>query len=106
MNTGWTGGAHPDGERIRIAYSRAVVRAATSGLLADVPSTPDPIFGFHVPEHCPDVPDRLLQPRGTWSDPGAYDAKAGELAKLFTTNFAQYADHATPEVNDAGPRLP
>jgi phosphoenolpyruvate carboxykinase (ATP) len=106
VNTGWTGGAHPDGERIEIAYSRAVVRAATSGMLADVPSTPDPIFGFQVPEHCPGVPDEVLQPRGTWSDPGAYDAKAAELAKLFTDNFAQYAEQATPEVRAAGPRLP
>ena len=28
VNTGWTGGAYPAGERIKIAYSRALVRAA------------------------------------------------------------------------------
>jgi phosphoenolpyruvate carboxykinase (ATP) len=103
VNTGWTGGAYPAGERIRIAYSRALVRAATSGSLADVSFTPDPVFGFDVPQHCPNVPDDVLQPRGTWSDPSAYDAKAEELAKLFAANFAEYADHATPEVRAGGP---
>ena len=32
VNTGWTGGAYPAGERIKIAYSRALVRAAMEGL--------------------------------------------------------------------------
>jgi phosphoenolpyruvate carboxykinase (ATP) len=105
VNTGWTGGAYPEGERIRIAYSRALVRAATSGALADVACTRDPVFGFEVPQHCPGVPDEVLRPRDTWSDPQAYDAKAEELAKLFTDNFAAYADQATPEVRAAGPLM-
>jgi phosphoenolpyruvate carboxykinase (ATP) len=106
VNTGWTGGAHPAGKRIEIAYSRALVRAAVSGALAGVPCTRDPVFGFDVPEHCPDVPDELLQPRGTWNDPKDYDAKADELAKLFAANFAEYADQAPPEVRAAGPLVP
>src|ERR671919_368939 len=106
VNTGWTGGAYPAGQRIKIAYSRALVRAATSGALEGVPFARDPLFGFDVPQHCPGVPDELLQPRGTWSDPSAYDAKAGELAKLFAANFAEYADHAAPEVRAAGPLVP
>jgi phosphoenolpyruvate carboxykinase (ATP) len=68
-----------------------------------VSCTHDPIFGFEVPQHCPDVPDELLQPRDTWNDPSAYDTKADELAKLFAANFADYADHAAPEVRTAGP---
>jgi phosphoenolpyruvate carboxykinase (ATP) len=103
VNTGWTGGAYPAGRRIEIAYSRALTGAATSGALKGVSFTQDPVFGFHVPQHCPDVPHEVLHPRGTWSDPSAYDAKAGELAKLFAANFAEYADHATPEVRAAGP---
>jgi phosphoenolpyruvate carboxykinase (ATP) len=105
VNTGWTGGAYPEGERIRIAYSRALVRAATSGALAGVPCTRDAVFGFEVPQHCPGVPDEVLRPRDTWSDPQAYDAKAEELAKLFTDNFAAYAGQATPEVRAAGPLM-
>ena len=48
-------------------------------------------------------PTSCCNPRGTWSDPSAYDAKADELAKLFAANFAEYADHATPEVRAGGP---
>jgi phosphoenolpyruvate carboxykinase (ATP) len=106
VNTGWTGGAYPAGQRIKIAYSRALVRAATSGALTDVSFTPDPVFGFDVPQQCPGVPDELLQPRGTWDDPSSYDAKADELAKLFASNFSEYADHASSQVRAAGPRVP
>jgi phosphoenolpyruvate carboxykinase (ATP) len=74
-----------------------------SGALKGVPFAPDPVFRFEVPQHCPRVPDELLQPRDTWDDPVAYDAKARELATLFADNFAEYAGHATPEVRAAGP---
>jgi phosphoenolpyruvate carboxykinase (ATP) len=103
VNTGWTGGAYPEGGRIKIAYSRAIVRAAISGALKGVPFATDPVFGFAVPEHCPGVPDEALVPRDTWADPGAYDEKARQLAAMFTANFAGFADAAAPEVRAAGP---
>jgi phosphoenolpyruvate carboxykinase (ATP) len=103
VNTGWTGGPYGVGERFKIAHSRAVIRAAISGALDDVSFGTDPVFGLAVPETCPGIPAELLSPRGTWSDPAAYDAKARELAGLFTANFAQFADEAGPEVAAAGP---
>jgi len=105
VNTGWTGGAYGVGERIRIAYSRAAVRAAISGALRDVPFQPDPVFGIAVPERCPGIPDEVLQPRRTWADTDAYDAQARKLAGLFAANFAEYAEEAGPEVRAAGPKL-
>ncbi|MBK9180418.1 MAG: phosphoenolpyruvate carboxykinase [Acidimicrobiales bacterium] len=103
VNTGWTGGPYGTGERIRIAYSRAVIAAALAGALDDVATTTDPTFGFEAPQHCPGVPDELLWPRNTWADQDAYDAQARHLAELFTANFAQFADQASPEVRAAGP---
>ena len=32
----------------------------------------------------------LLQPRLTWADPEAYDAKARELADMFRDNFSKF----------------
>jgi phosphoenolpyruvate carboxykinase (ATP) len=88
-----------------IDHTRNMVRAALSGALADVPYEVDQIFGVEVPTSVPGVPPKVLRPRGTWADPDAYDAKARELASMFTDNFAAYADGVSDEVRAAGPRI-
>ncbi len=103
LNTGWTGGPFGVGHRIKLRYTRAMVRAALSGALEDVPFQPDPIFGVEVPRSCPDVPRDLLTPRTTWKDPDAYDAKARELATRFAKNFEKFGQVAE-EIRGAGPR--
>jgi phosphoenolpyruvate carboxykinase (ATP) len=103
VNTGWSGGPYGVGERMKIAYSRAVVRAALNGDLDKVEFRPDPIFKVEVPAHCPDVPDDVLWPRNTWEDKEAFDAKAKELAARFAENFEEYADQASAEVRAAAP---
>ncbi len=103
VNTGWSGGGYGVGKRMSIAHTRSLVHGALDGTLADVPTHQDPIFGLAIPESCQGVPSEILQPRNTWADGNAYDAKAKELAGLFHTNFAQYADGVTDEIRDAGP---
>jgi phosphoenolpyruvate carboxykinase (ATP) len=103
VNTGWSGGPYGVGRRMKIAVSRAVVSAALSGALDSARLNPDPIFKFLIPEACEGVPSDLLQPRQTWADPAAYDAKARDLARLFKKNFEQYAAACSPEVRSAGP---
>ena len=98
VNTGWSGGPYGVGKRMSIAYTRAIVAAALDGSLAGVETRVDPIFGLHVPVSCPGVPAEVLDPRGTWSDPAAYDAKAHDLVERFRKNFAKFADQVTPEV--------
>jgi phosphoenolpyruvate carboxykinase (ATP) len=103
VNTGWTGGPYGVGKRMKIEVSRAVVSAILSGQLASVPTAPDPVFGIGIPQACPGVPTPLLQPRSTWADPAAYDARAREVAELFRKNFALYAEGCSAEVRAAGP---
>jgi len=103
VNTGWSGGPYGIGSRMKIGYTRAMVRAALDGSLRDVPTVQDPVFGLHVPESCPGVPSEVLQPRETWSDKAAYDAAAVDLARRFRENFEEYADAADPAVLAAGP---
>ena len=103
VNTGWTGGPYGTGERMNIAHTRSMVRAALSGRLAAVPMRRDPIFGVEVPVTCPDVPDGFLDPRSTWSDPLAYDEAATRLAAMFEENFAAYADGVSDDIRAAGP---
>jgi phosphoenolpyruvate carboxykinase (ATP) len=103
INTGWSGGPYGVGERISLKYTRQMVTMALSGKLDDVGTRIDPIFGFKVPTTCPGVPEEILDPRQTWTDPEAYDGKANELARAFQDNFRlKYADLA-PEVRRTGP---
>jgi phosphoenolpyruvate carboxykinase (ATP) len=104
VNTGWTGGPYGVGQRIRLGLTRAMVHAALAGKLDRIPTTPDPVFGVEVPLQVPGVPEGLLLPRGTWSDPAAYDAQAARLAQMFRENFAQFQDQVPAAVRDAGPR--
>ena len=105
VNTGWTGGPYGIGERMNIAHTRSMVRAALGGRLDGVPTTTDPIFGLEVPTSCPDVPAPFLQPRSTWADPDAYDRQARKLARMFAENFVRFADGVPPSVREAGPRI-
>jgi phosphoenolpyruvate carboxykinase (ATP) len=103
VNTGWSGGPYGEGQRMKIAYTRAMVRAALDGRLANVATEPDAIFGVHVPVSCPDAPNEVLKPRRTWKNPNAYDDKARHLAKLFRDNFEQFTAGVSDEVRAAGP---
>ena len=103
VNTGWTGGPYGTGSRMKLPYTRAMVRAALAGALDDVPCTTDPVFGFAVPTSVPDVPTEILIPRNTWSDPAAYDAQAQKLARMFRENFEQYRGEVSEGVAAAGP---
>ena len=105
VNTGWTGGPYGVGRRMKIAYTRAMIRAVLSGVLDAVGYERDPIFNIDVPTSCPDVPADVLKPRHTWADGAAYDAQAKKLAQMFADNFASFADTVTPAVRAAGPKL-
>jgi len=103
VNTGWTGGPFGVGKRMDLSYTRAMLRAALSGALDKATFTPDPVFGFQVPAKVPDVPQEVLAPRKTWSDPAAYDAQARKLAAMFRENFEQYRAEVPASVAGAGP---
>jgi phosphoenolpyruvate carboxykinase (ATP) len=103
VNTGWTGGPYGEGQRMPIAATRALLRAALDGELDQVEYRMDPIFGFEVPVEVPGVDSSLLDPRSTWSDPDAYDEKARYLATRFRENFQKFG--ADENIVQAGPRV-
>ena len=105
VNTGWSGGAYGAGSRMKLKLTRAIVNAIHSGELRRAEIRADPVFGVDVPAACPEVPSDVLQPRGTWSDPAAYDATARKLVGLFRNNFKKYEADVAPEVRAAGPRV-
>ena len=104
VSTGWTGGPFGVGTRMPIKATRALLSAALDGSLASAPMERDPIFGFDIPTAVPGVDDALLLPRGTWSDPAAYDAQAQKLAAMFNENFKVFAPFVSEEVRAAAPK--
>jgi phosphoenolpyruvate carboxykinase (ATP) len=103
VNTGWTGGPYGTGSRMKLSLTRAMLRAALSGLLEGGKFTRDPVFGLEVPVSVPEVPQDVLSPRGTWADPKAYDVQARKLATMFRENFEQYRSQVPDAVAKAGP---
>jgi phosphoenolpyruvate carboxykinase (ATP) len=103
VNTGWTGGPYGEGERMPIAATRALLRAALNGELDTADYREDPVFGLSVPVEVPGVDARLLDPRSTWRDPAAYDEKALDLARRFKENFEKF--DADENIVAAGPRI-
>ena len=103
VNTGWTGGPAGVGHRMRLGHTRAMIAAALSGALAAAPVRRDPVFGFDVPIAVPGVPDEVLDPRGTWGDPAAFDVQSAQLAAMFRDNFRRFEDQVPAAVRDAGP---
>lgn len=104
VNTGWTGGSYGTGSRMKLSYTRAMITAALKGELNNVKFEAHPVFGIQMPVSCPHAPADILNPRNTWSDKAAYDAKANHLAELFNKNFAQYADGVDAEILSAAPK--
>ena len=104
VNTGWSGGPYGTGERIQLAHTRAMVRAAIAGKLDGVETNPDSVFGLNVPVEVPGVPTEILDPRNTWQDGDAYDEQAKKLATLFRENFGGFEADVSEEVRNAGPR--
>ncbi|MFW6199433.1 MAG: phosphoenolpyruvate carboxykinase (ATP), partial [Gemmatimonadota bacterium] len=102
VNTGWTGGPYGVGRRMRLAHTRAMVRAALTGKLDDVETETDPVFGFRVPTAVPAVPAEVLHPRRTWEDPDAYDDQARALSAMFAENFERYEADVEEGVRNGG----
>ncbi|MCC6466095.1 MAG: phosphoenolpyruvate carboxykinase [Planctomycetes bacterium] len=104
LNTGWTGGPYGTGSRMSIKHTRTLLNAALEGRLDNVEYRTHPVFGVQYPSVAPDVPREVLNPRDTWMDKAAYDAKAAHLAKLFTDNFEQFKSQTDAAVAKAGPK--
>ena len=104
VNTGWTGGAHGVGSRIKLKYTRAIIDAIHNGDFDNVETVTDPAFGFEIPLTCPGVPSEILVPKNTWADKAGYDAIKAKLVGLFQNNFKQFEASVNPKIVQAGPK--
>lgn len=102
INTGWSGGSYGKGQRIKLSYTRAMVKAALKGQLRDAAFTEHPIFKVLVPAECPGVPSEILNPENTWENKEEYKVKARELAVKFKNNFKKFKN-VPQDIIGAGP---
>ncbi len=102
LNTGWTGGPYGVGSRFKLAWTRAFVTGILNGSLRKASFVAHPVFGLEMPTAVAGVPSEVLDPRNTWKDRAAYDAKAADLAKRFRENDAKFT--LSDAVRAAGPR--
>src|SRR5699024_10336142 len=63
LNTGWTGGPHGKGHRVKLDYTRKMLDEVLKGNLLDVDYTTDPTFGLAVPDKINDIPEAILNPK-------------------------------------------
>ncbi len=107
VNTGWTGGPYGVGTRMKLKYTRAMIRAALNGKLGLY--TYDTyhihsVFGVAQPRECPGVPTGVLSPRATWNDDEAYYKTAFKLTNAFRENFKKFESFAKEEIRRGGPQ--
>lgn len=105
VNTGWSGGGYGTGKRMKLKYTRALITAALNGELNEVSYREHEVFGLAMPSECPNVPNEILSPRNTWSDPEAYDRAAAKLAAKFNENFTKFSDYADEDILAGAPKI-
>ncbi|QCX32523.1 phosphoenolpyruvate carboxykinase (ATP) [Caloramator sp. E03] len=90
INTGWIKGPYGVGERIKLSYTRNMVRAAISGELEKAEFEVHPVFNLLIPKTCKDVPSEILNPINTWRDKQKYNETARLLLEKFENNYKKY----------------
>jgi len=101
VNTGWSGRPSGEGERIKIAYSRAIINSILSGRLEKEEFSPDPLFQFLVPQACEGVPPEVLDPRTGAEDKAEFEDRAQKLLADFQQNFKPFEPDFPPEIREA-----
>jgi len=105
VNTGWVGGPYGVGKRISIQHTRKLLTAVLTSALDNSDFYTDPIFGFEVPNACPDVPTEILYPSRSWQKESDYWKKYKQLAARFIDNMKKFESDLPKEIINAGPKI-
>jgi phosphoenolpyruvate carboxykinase (ATP) len=103
VNTGWVGGPYHKTNRVKIEFTRAIIRAILTGGLAKVEMLRDPHFGLQIPTECPGVPKKVLNPSDSWRSRKGYERSARMVAERFRANFERRFPDAPRTILAGGP---
>ena len=98
VNTGWSGGPYSIGSRIKLSYTKTIIKAAINGELNEVNYIKQPITGLLMPLYCKDVPSHLLDPENTWGNKDHYLITLKKVTEKFTQNFCKYEAFITTNI--------
>lgn len=104
INTGWSGGPFGVGSRIKLPYSRAMIKSALKMNISDQAFHVDHLFGLSIPDHIEGVPDQILDPINTWKDKEHYDQVAATLIGKMHERMKIFADTLSPAIMNSGPK--
>lgn len=104
VNTGWTGGASGQGQRMSLKDTRAIIDAIHSGELAKANYETFPRFNLSVPASCSGVSDNnLLMPQRVWANADEFEAASQKLSSLFRDNFKKFEEGCSADIRAATP---
>ena len=91
VNTGWVGGSPKSGaKRISLKYTRMMISSILNGMMDEIDSNIDPIFGLNIPLNIEGIPNQILNPILSWKSADEYELEAKKLSNLFKQNFVNY----------------
>jgi phosphoenolpyruvate carboxykinase (ATP) len=90
VNTGWNGGPYGVGSKMKIPFTRSIIRAICNGDFNNVKYKTEQFFGLNIPVECAGFQHEVFDTRNTWKNKEEYDKKAKELVALFEKNYEQF----------------
>lgn len=105
VNTGWSGGPYGIGQRIRLPYSRAMIRLALENKIPAEVFKIEPVFGLQIPSSLEGVPAEILEPVKTWRDKDKYYQTAAGLISKMLMRMEHFVGDLDPAIMNAGPSL-
>lgn len=104
INTGWSGGSYGTGSRIKLPYSRAMIKSVLDGCIQASGFKKDSTFGLDIPIHVSGVPDELLDPINSWKDKDLYKKVAGELISKMRERMQVFSSELPENIMRSGPK--
>jgi len=105
LNTGNIRGTFPNGERVPLKVTRAIIDSINFGELSRIEYDKMPIFDIIFPKYCLGVRNEMLNPMNLWENHENYMKTVKEIAQEFIENFKKYETEIDKNIINSGPKF-